>query len=134
MLTINHKKYASIVTEIPGPKSEKLFDEEQNYISPGIQTIATSSKIVLEKGEGSVIEDIDGNKYIDFFAGVGVASLGYNHPKYVSAMNKQLSTIHVGSFTSKNRVALTKLLSEVAVGDLRRSQFYSSGAEAVEAA
>jgi 4-aminobutyrate aminotransferase / (S)-3-amino-2-methylpropionate transaminase / 5-aminovalerate transaminase len=134
MLTINHKKYSSIVTKIPGPKSENLFNEEQNYISPGIQTIATSSKIVLEKGEHSIIEDIDGNKYIDFFAGVGVASLGYNHPKYVSAMSEQLQNIHVGSFTSKNRLALTKLLSEVALGDLRRSQFYSSGAEAVEAA
>ncbi len=133
MLTINSKKYSSIVSEIPGLKSLKLFEEEQNYISPGIQSIATSSKIVLEKGEGSIIEDVDGNKYIDFFAGVGVASLGYNHPKYFSAMSEQLKQIHVGSFTSKNRVALTKLLSEVAVGDLTRSQFYSSGAEAVEA-
>ena len=134
MLTINGKKYSSIISGIPGPKSLTYFDEEQNYISPGIQTIATSSKIVLEKGEGSIIEDVDGNRYIDFFAGVGVASLGYNHPKYVSAMKEQLENIHVGSFTTKNRLALTKLLSEVTVGDLKRSQFYSSGAEAVEAA
>ena len=134
MLTLNSKKFANIVTDIPGPKSLLLFEEEQNYISPGIQTIATSSKIVLEKGTGSIIEDVDGNKYIDFFAGVGVASLGYNHPQYVSAMKEQLENIHVGSFTSKNRLALTKLLSEIAVGNLTRSQFYSSGAEAVEAA
>ena len=98
MLTINSKKFTSIVTDIPGPKSLLLFNEEQNYISPGIQTIATSSKIVLEKGTGSIIEDIDGNKYIDFFAGVGVASLGYNHPQYIPAMKRQLENIHVGSF------------------------------------
>jgi 4-aminobutyrate aminotransferase/(S)-3-amino-2-methylpropionate transaminase len=134
MLTINKKKFASIISEIPGPKSLTIFDEEQNYISPGIQSIATSSKIVLEKGLGPIIEDVDGNKFIDFFAGVGVASLGYNHPRYVSAMREQLEKIHVGSFTSRNRLALTKLLSETAVGDLTRSQFYSSGAEAVEAA
>ncbi|MEJ2613632.1 MAG: aspartate aminotransferase family protein [Ignavibacteriaceae bacterium] len=134
MLTINKKKFASIISEIPGPKSLTIFDEEQNYISPGIQSIATSSKIVLEKGSGPIIEDVDGNKFIDFFAGVGVASLGYNHPRYVSAMREQLEKIHVGSFTSRNRLALTKLLSETAVGDLTRSQFYSSGAEAVEAA
>ncbi|MCX6163754.1 MAG: aspartate aminotransferase family protein [Ignavibacteriae bacterium] len=107
---------------------------EEKYISPGIQTIATSSKIVIEKGEGCIIEDADGNRFIDFFAGVGVASIGYNHPKYVKMMSEQYSKIHVGSFTSKNRAELSKLLSEIAVGDLKRTQYYSSGAEAVEAA
>jgi 4-aminobutyrate aminotransferase/(S)-3-amino-2-methylpropionate transaminase len=49
-------------------------------------------------------------------------------------MNEQLQNIHVGSFTSKNRAELSKLLASVAVGDLHRTQYYSSGAEAVEAA
>ncbi len=131
---VTKQKFASIKTKIPGPESLKYFEEEQKYIAPGIQTIATRSKITIEKGEGCLVYDADGNRYIDFFAGVGVASLGYNHPKYNKMMKNQLEHIHVGSFTSKNRVALTKLLSEVAIGDLRRSQFYSGGAEAVEAA
>jgi len=126
--------YTKIKTQIPGPESQKYFEMEEKYISPGIQTIATSSKIVMEKGEGCIMEDADGNKYIDFFAGVGVASIGYNHPKYVKMMSEQYSKIHVGSFTSKNRAELSKLLSEIAVGDLKRTQYYSSGAEAVEAA
>jgi 4-aminobutyrate aminotransferase-like enzyme len=135
MLKIDElKKFASVKTEIPGPKSLELFELEENYLAPGIQTIATSSKIAIEKGDGCIIEDIDGNRFIDFFAGVGVASLGYNHPKYVKAMQEQLEKIHVGSFTSMNRVELTKLLAENAVGDLTRAQFYSGGAEAVEAA
>ncbi len=128
------QKFASVKTEIPGPKSLEYFNEEQNYIAPGIQTIATRSKIAIDKGEGCIVTDVDGNRYIDFFAGVGVASLGYNHPTYNRMMKEQIDNIHVGSFTSKNRVALTKLLSEVAIGDLKRSQFYSGGAEAVEAA
>jgi 4-aminobutyrate aminotransferase-like enzyme len=107
---------------------------EEKYISPGIQTIATLSKIVVEKGNGCIIEDADGNKFIDFFAGVGVASIGYNHPRYVKMMSEQYSKIHVGSFTSKNRMELSRLLSILAVGDLKRTQYYSSGAEAVEAA
>ncbi|WP_408606244.1 aspartate aminotransferase family protein [Melioribacter roseus] len=119
---------------MPGPKSLKLFEEEQNYIAPGIQTIATRSKIAIDKGEGCFVYDVDGNRYIDFFVGVGVASLGYNHPVYTKLMKEQIDKIHVGSFTSENRVRLTKLLSEVAIGDLKRSQFYSGGAEAVEAA
>ena len=128
------EKFASVITEIPGPNSHKYFDVEQNYIAPGIQTIATRSKIAIEKGEGCIVQDVDGNKYIDFFAGVGVASLGYNHPTYSKYMKEQIDNIHVGSFTSKNRVELTKLLAENAIGDLTRSQFYSGGAEAVEAA
>jgi 4-aminobutyrate aminotransferase-like enzyme len=127
-------KYSLIKTEIPGPKSLEYFEAEQKYISPGIQTIATLAKIVPVKGEGCVIEDADGNKFIDFFAGVGVASLGYGHPRYVKAMQEQVANIHVGSFTSKNRAELVKLLSEIAPGDITRTQFYSGGAEAVEAA
>ncbi len=126
--------YASIITNVPGPNSLKYFNEETKYIAPGIQTIATRSKVTFEKGEGCIMQDVDGNRYIDFFAGVGVASLGYNHPAYNKYMKEQLDNIHVGSFTSKNRVELTKLLAENTIGDLTRSQFYSGGAEAVEAA
>jgi 4-aminobutyrate aminotransferase / (S)-3-amino-2-methylpropionate transaminase / 5-aminovalerate transaminase len=126
--------YTQIKTEIPGPISKKYYEMEEKYISPGIQTIATSSKLVMEKGKGCIMEDADGNRFIDFFAGVGVASIGYNHPKYVKMMSEQYSKIHVGSFTSKNRAELSKLLSEIAIGDLKRTQYYSSGAEAVEAA
>lgn len=129
-----NRKYSSVITEIPGKKSLNIFNEEQKYIAPGTQTIATSSKIVTAKGEGAIIEDVDGNRFIDFFAGVGVASLGYNHPVYVKYFTEQLTKIHVGSFTTESRAKLVKLLAEVAPGDLNRSQFYSSGAEAVEAA
>jgi 4-aminobutyrate aminotransferase / (S)-3-amino-2-methylpropionate transaminase / 5-aminovalerate transaminase len=125
---------ASVKTSIPGPKSKEIFDFEQKYISPGIQTIATLSQLVMNKGEGCILEDIDGNRFIDFFAGVAVASLGYNHPKYVKMMQEQVAKVHVGSFTSKVRSDLSKLLADNAVGDLRRTQYYSGGAEAVEAA
>lgn len=134
MSTSCNTKYASIVTSIPGPKSVHFFDYEQNHISPGIQTIATLSKLTIEKGEGCILQDIDGNRYIDLFAGVGVASLGYGHPKYVRMLQEQVAKVHVGSFTSPYRAELSHLLSTIAVGDLQRTQYYSSGAEAVEAA
>jgi 4-aminobutyrate aminotransferase / (S)-3-amino-2-methylpropionate transaminase / 5-aminovalerate transaminase len=127
-------KHSSVTTPIPGPKSASLFDFDQEHISPGIQTIATLSRIAVERGEGCIIEDVDGNRFIDFFAGVGVASLGYNHPNYVRIMQEQVSKIHVGSFVSRYRAELSKMLSDIAVGDLTRTQYYSSGAEAVEAA
>jgi 4-aminobutyrate aminotransferase/(S)-3-amino-2-methylpropionate transaminase len=127
-------KKTRVTTSIPGPKSKAIFDSEQPYIAPGVQTISTLSGIALEKGEGCIVEDADGNRYIDFFAGVAVASLGYNHPKYVKAVQEQVAKIHVGSFVTKVRAELSKLLAENAAFDLRRTQYYSGGAEAVEAA
>jgi 4-aminobutyrate aminotransferase-like enzyme len=62
---------ALIKTDIPGPKSLHYFENEQSYLAPGVQTIATLSKIVVERGEGATLEDIDGNRFIDFFAGAG---------------------------------------------------------------
>lgn len=127
-------KHTVISTQIPGPKSLGIFETDQRYTSPGIQTIATLSKIAVEKGEGCIVEDVDGNRYIDFFAGVGVASLGYSHPRYVKAMQEQVAKIHVGSFASRARADLSSLLASIAAGNLTRTQYYSSGAEAVEAA
>ncbi len=132
--SLTRLKRARVVTEVPGPRSLKYFEEEQQHISPGIQTIALLSKIVLERGEGCIVEDVDGNRYIDFFAGVAVASLGHAHPRYVAALQEQVSKISVGSFTTRHRAELTRLLAEIAPGDLRRTQFFSGGAEAVEAA
>jgi 4-aminobutyrate aminotransferase/(S)-3-amino-2-methylpropionate transaminase len=132
--SLTNLRKAQIVTDIPGPNSLRYFDEEQEHISPGIQTIALLSKIVIERGEGCVVEDVDGNRYIDFFAGVAVASLGHAHPRYVAAMQEQVSKINVGSFTTRHRAELTRVLSEIGPGEIRRTQFFSGGAEAVEAA
>jgi 4-aminobutyrate aminotransferase / (S)-3-amino-2-methylpropionate transaminase / 5-aminovalerate transaminase len=120
--------------QVPGPKSKALFDAEARYLAPGTQSVALFSQLTIDRGEGAVLYDVDGNRYIDLLAGVGVASLGYAHPKYVAAMQRQIARVHVGSFTSEHRAALVRLLAELTPGDLNRSQFYSSGAEAVEAA
>lgn len=117
-----------------GPKSRAMFSEEQEYIAPGLQSIAIFSQIALESGAGSVLRDVDGNEYLDFVAGIGVASLGYAHPDYVRVMSEQLSKITIGSFTTAHRLAFVKKLAQVTPGGLKRIQLYSSGAEAVEAA
>ncbi len=121
-------------TTWPGPRSNAMFEEEQRYIAPGTQTIATLSRLAVESGEGCRLTDVDGNTYLDFNVGVSVCSLGYSHPKYVAALERQVRSITVGSFTSRPRLALVKLLAQVSPGALRRSQFFSGGAEAVEAA
>lgn len=88
----------------------------------------------MVEGRGCILVDADGNEYLDFFAGVGVASLGHSHPRFVSGLTRQVEKLTVGSFTNEPRAALLKLLAELAPGDLKRTQLYSGGAEAVEAA
>src|SRR6266566_2334529 len=92
-------------------QSQRIFDLEAQYLAPGTQSVALFSKLCMDRGEGAVLWDVDGNRYVDLLAGVGVASLGYAHPRYVAEMSREL-----------------------APGDVNRTQLYSSGAEAVEAA
>jgi len=117
-----------------GPRSNALHDAELEYLAPGTQSVALFSKIAIDHGEGATLVDVDGRRYIDLLAGVGVASLGYAHPKFVRAISEQVAKVHVGSFTSAHRSELVKLIADIAPGDLSRTQFYSSGAEAVESA
>jgi 4-aminobutyrate aminotransferase-like enzyme len=119
---------------VPGPQSRSLHDAERSYLAPGLQRIAQLSELTIQRGSGSTLVDIDGHEYLDFFAGVAVASLGHSHPRYVKALQAQLERWTVGSFTSEARLALLELLAELAPGELRRTQLYSGGSEAVEAA
>jgi len=119
---------------IPGPKSRALCAAEREYLAPGMQRIAQLSELTLARGRGCTVVDVDGNEYLDFFAGVTVASLGHSHPGFVRALTSQIERLAVGSFTSEPRLQLMKLLAELAPGAIRRTQLYSGGAEAVEAA
>src|SRR3954466_1925595 len=113
--------------------SKRLFEEEQQHIAPGVQTIALLSQLAIARGSGATLTDLDGRTYLDLNAGVSVASLGHAHPRYVAALTKQLEAVSVGSFTSEPRAELVRLIAELAPGELSRTQFFSGGAEAVEA-
>src|SRR3989442_3907706 len=115
-------------------RTKALFDKEQEFIAPGLQTIALLSELAIDRGRGSVLSDVDGHSYLDLNAGVSVASLGHSHPRYVAALVAELESVTVGSFTSRPRAALVRLIADLAPGNLKRTQFFSGGAEAVEAA
>jgi 4-aminobutyrate aminotransferase-like enzyme len=125
---------ARVVTEVPGPSSRRLVAAEGRHLAPGLQSIGLFSGIALSHGRGAIVTDVDGNDFIDFTAGVGVASLGHAHPAYVRAMTEQLEQISVGSYTSAARAAFLGRLEPFLPPSLNRMQFYSGGAEAVEAA
>ena len=124
----------SAAEQAAGPNSIAAFEAEAEFLAPGTQSVALFSRLCMDHGQGAMLYDVDGKRYTDLLAGVGVASLGYAHPKFVAAMQRQVARLHVGSFTSENRAVLVRLISEITPGDLNRTQLYSSGAEAVESA
>ncbi|MBW1992131.1 MAG: aspartate aminotransferase family protein [Deltaproteobacteria bacterium] len=124
----------SSVPELHRPRSREIFQQEQPFLSSGFQNVALLSGLVLERGDGCYLTDVDGNRFLDFMAGICVCSLGYSHPAYVAALTEQLGKLTVGSFCTPNRVRLLKRLAEVAPGNLSQTMLYSGGAEAVEAA
>ena len=115
-------------------RTKTLFDEEHQFIAPGLQKIALLSELAIDHGSGATLTDVDGRTYLDLNAGVSVASLGHAHPRYIAALTRQLEAVSVGSFTSRPRAELVRLIAELAPGELSRTQFFSGGAEAVEAA
>src|ERR1700676_5620904 len=98
-------------------RTKALFDEEQQFIAPGLQTIALLSELAIDHGSGATLTDLDGNTYLDLNAGVSVASLGHAHPRYIAALAKQLEAVSVGSFTSRPRAELVRLIAKLAPGD-----------------
>src|SRR4051812_35412703 len=67
-------------------QTEALFEQEQQFIAPGVQTIALLSQLAIARGRGATLTDLDGRTYLDLNAGVSVASLGHAHPRYVAAL------------------------------------------------
>ena len=127
-------KLPHIATPIPGPKSKAIFDDEQRYVAPGRQRISLLAGFAFESGDGASLTDADGNVFVDFFAGVAVASLGHAHPGFADALARQAGRLMVGTFATRERAEAFHLLSEIAPGNLKRAHLYSGGAEAVEAA
>ena len=92
-------------------RTKALFDDEQQFIAPGLQTIALLSELAIAHGRGCWLTDYDGRRFLDLNAGVSVASLGHAHPRYVAALTRQLEAVSVGSFTSQARAELVRLIT-----------------------
>src|SRR5271154_1069316 len=123
-----------IQTEIPGPRSREVVAREAAHLAPGLQGFALWAGVAMARGEGSILIDVDGNRYVDLIGGIGVNSLGHCHPAYVKAIQRQAETLTVGSFTSGPRAELVTEVAAMAPPGLDRLQLYSGGSEAVESA
>ena len=120
--------------EVPGPKSQAIFEREAQAMAPGLQSIALYSQIAVDRATGCTITDVDGNEYLDFIAGIAVGSLGHCHPHYVKRIKQQLEQATFGSFTTETRARFLDLVVGALPEGMSRVQLFSGGAEAVEAA
>ncbi|HEX9717610.1 MAG TPA: 4-aminobutyrate--2-oxoglutarate transaminase [Actinomycetota bacterium] len=122
-----------VVTEIPGPRSRELFERRKAAIPPGVANVHA---IVTARASGAIIEDVDGNRLIDFAAGIAVLNVGHTAPEVVAAAQKQLeldthTCFHVTA--SEPYIELAERLNALASGDFeKRTMFANSGAEGVE--
>ena len=124
-----------IRTALPGPKARKVLAQDKKFVSP---SYTRSYPLVAKRGSGAMIEDVDGNRFLDFSAGIAVVSTGHCHPRVVAAVQKQSSElIHMSGtdFYYPGLSALAQKLSEIAPGrGDKRVYFGNSGTEAIEAA
>ncbi|HEY2405069.1 MAG TPA: aspartate aminotransferase family protein [Polyangiaceae bacterium] len=123
-----------VISDVPGPKSRALRQEEATTLAPGTQAIWEYAGIAIDSGLGSELTDVDGNRYLDLVAGISVAALGYAHPRYVAELSQQLARVHVGSFTTSVRRQAFASLRRLLPATLDKVQLFSGGSEAVESA
>ncbi len=128
-------KFPHLVTELPGPEARKALALDKKYISP---SYTRDYPLVARTGRGAMIEDVDGNIFLDFAAGIAVCSTGHCHPQVVAAIQKQAAElIHMSGtdFYYMNMVELAEKLSAFLPGKEPKKFYYgNSGTEAVEAA
>jgi 4-aminobutyrate aminotransferase/(S)-3-amino-2-methylpropionate transaminase len=124
---------ASIKTEVPGPKSVELGKLREKYISKGVGIVAP---VFVDRAEGSIIRDVDGNDFIDMGSGIGVNNVGNRVPEVVAAIKDQADRfLHVCFQVTpyESYLRLSQKLAETAPGGgLTKSVLFNAGAEAVE--
>jgi len=122
-----------IKTGIPGPKSLEIAQTREKYVASPIDSLAP---FYIKNGEGAVVEDVDGNRFLDFTGGWGCLIVGYSPKRVVDAVARQAAKYIHTDFTAipyEEYSELAKLIAQKAPGNFEKSvAFFNSGAEAVE--
>jgi len=126
-------KFARVTTSLPGPKSKALIAKKEKYVANAFTLYLPS---IIDRGEGAIFTDIDGNSFIDFGGGVGVLNTGHCPPDVVRAIQEQVTRFIHTDFSIVPYQCLIDLagrLAELAPGPSpKKCAFFNMGAEAVE--
>lgn len=126
-------EYPKLVVAPPGPKAKELVEREKKVISQGLGV--KLFPLVPERGYGALIEDVDGNVFIDFLAGAAAASTGYAHPKLVKEVQEQVAKIQhsmIGYTYSKRAIEVAEILAEKAPIKSPKILFGLSGSDSID--
>lgn len=128
-------EYPRIVTPLPGPKAKEIIARDARAVS---QNLSKDVPLVVSRARGMVVEDVDGNRFLDFAAGISTVSTGHCHPEVVQAIKAQAENlIHIcyTDFYYPVYVELCETLARIApMRGEKRVFLTNSGAEAVETA
>ena len=120
-------------TAIPGPKSKEILDRKERVVA---DPLSVYLPVVIDRGEGATLTDVDGNTFLDFTGGVGCLNVGHSHPRVVAAAQEQLARFSHTDFTIvpyEVYVTLAERLCELApVRKPAKAAFFNAGTEAVE--
>ena len=132
---VSEAKFPVLVTPLPGPNAKDVIARDAQFLSP---SYTRSYPLVAKSGRGAMVEDVDGNLFLDFAAGIAVVSTGHCHPRIVEAIQRQAAElIHISGtdFYLPIMVELAERLATIAPGkEPKKVYFGNSGTEAVEAA
>ncbi|NLX13116.1 MAG: aspartate aminotransferase family protein [Phycisphaerales bacterium] len=123
----------NLITEVPGPVSRRMHQATAD-IYKGLSGQVTLFPVCWSKGQGVILEDVDGNRYLDFSSGIYVTTLGHCHPKISEAVAywaRRLMNCH--DFSTPVKEVLMARMADILPGDLNGVQLYDSGTVAVEA-
>src|SRR6478752_8572231 len=119
-------------TGIPGPKSKEILDRKALVVADPLSVFLP---VVIDRGEGATLTDVDGNTFLDFTGGVGCLNVGHSHPRVVAAAQEQLTRFSHTDFTIvpyEVYVTLAERLIELTpISGEKRAAFFNAGTEAV---
>src|SRR5579859_3304600 len=116
MITTTELKTPRLITALPGPNAKSIVERDAKFMSP---SFTRDYPLVAKRGRGAMIEDVDGNVFLDFAAGIAVVSTGHCHPRVVEAIQRQAAElIHISGtdFYYPGLAELAQRLSEIAPG------------------
>jgi 4-aminobutyrate aminotransferase len=129
------RDYPKIITPPPGPKAKAIVDRDERWAS---NSYIKEYPLVVARGQGAMVEDVDGNRYLDFMAGIAVSATGYGHPQVVAAVQEAAGRfMHIcgSDFYYEAMAALCERLALLAPGPSKKRVFLTnSGTEATEGA
>ncbi|MGD0906526.1 MAG: acetyl ornithine aminotransferase family protein [Candidatus Acidiferrales bacterium] len=132
---VSEAKFPVLVTPLPGPNAKELIARDAQFLSP---SYTRTYPLVAKSGRGAMVEDVDGNLFLDFAAGIAVVSTGHCHPRVVEAIQRQAAElIHISGtdFYLPIMVELAERLAAIAPGkEPKKVYLGNSGTEAIEAA